>query len=307
VVTGLILLLVVSILVFAGTEVLPGDVATAILGREATPDALAVLRDQLDLDAPSYQRYLDWLSGFATGDLGFSPAARQPVASLVDTRFMNSFALAGAALLVLIPLALVLALVAGTRAGEGRDHVISVSSLVLISVPEFVVGTLLIVVFATELGWFPPVSLVPAGASPFDRPAALVLPVATLVAIAVPYMVRMLRAGLIDVMSSEYIHMARLSGIRERRVVFRHALRNALPPTVQVTALTLQWLVGGLIVVETVFSYPGIGQSLVNAVTSRDVPFVQSVSMLIAALYIGINVVADVIVVLLIPKIRTAQ
>jgi peptide/nickel transport system permease protein len=304
---GCVLFVIASALIFAATSVLPGDAAYAILGRGADPQALAAVRDELGLDRPAVERYGDWLGGFVQGDLGQSLTAQQSVSSLIDERIVNTAILALATLLVMLPLALILGVLAGSRVGRPTDHVISLGSLAAIALPDFVVGTVLVFLFAVTMKLFPPVSLVETGSTALADPSVLVLPVATLVVVGVAYMVRMLRAGMSEVMASEYIEAARLNGIDERSVIFGHALRNALAPTVQVVALTLQWLLGGIFVVETVFGYPGIGQGLVEAVVARDIPTVQSVAMLIAIAYITINIVADVLVVLLIPKLRTAR
>jgi peptide/nickel transport system permease protein len=306
-VTGLGLLLVVSALIFGFTELLPGNAAYAVLGRNADPAALAAVSRQLGLNRPAVVRYFDWLGGFVHGDLGISLTAKMPVSTLIGGRIANTSILAAIALAVLIPLALGLGVLAGTRAGRMIDHVISTVSLAGIALPDFVVATLLIYLFGVELKLFPAVSIVPTGETPFDQPSILVLPVATLVVVGLAYMVRMVRAGMIEAMSAEYIHLARLNGVSERKVIFRHALRNALAPTVQVTALTLQWLVGGIFIVETIFAYPGIGQALVQAVIARDVPLIQSTGMLIAIFYVAVNIAADIVVVLLIPKLRTGR
>jgi len=302
---GIILLFFVSILIFAVTEILPGNAAYAILGRNSSPAALAAVSRQLGLDRPASARYISWLWGFLHGNLGRSLTAQQPVSTLIGGRLINTAVLAGLALAVLLPVAIVLGIISGARAGKPVDHAISTVSLAGIALPDFVVATLLIFIFAVSLKALPAVSLLSPGASPFSQPSVLVLPAATLVIVGLAYMIRILRAGMIDVMGSEYIQMARLNGISERRVILEHALRNALAPTVQVTALTLQWLVGGIFIVETVFAYPGIGQGMVQAVIARDVPAIQSIGMLIGIFYVLVNIVADVLVVLLIPKLRT--
>ena len=304
---GLLLVLVSSMLVFAATQILPGDPASKILGKYATPENVAALRTQLGLDKPVVERYVDWLGGFVTGDFGRSvTGAKAPISQLIGDRLLNTLTLAGVAMLIMIPVAIVLGVWAARRAGRGVDHVISNVTLGFIALPDFVVGGGLILLFSSWLGLLPPISLVAPGASPLATPEALVLPVATIVVIAVGFAIRMIRAGVIEALSSDYVQMARLNGIAERRVVYRHALRNALAPAVQVLALTLQWLIGGLFVIETVFSYPGIALGLVEAVTDKNAPYIQTVSVLIAAVYIAINIVADVIVVFLVPKLRTA-
>jgi peptide/nickel transport system permease protein len=303
---GVGLLAGISVLVFAATEALPGDAASAILGRNAGTSALRILNRELGLDRPAPVRYWDWLVGLLHGNLGNSIVSGASVSSIIGFRTVNTIILASAAGLVLIPLAIVLGVVAGRRPGSALDNIVASSSLAMIAAPEFIVGTLLIYVFAVRLDLLPAVSILAFGGTPLGDPAILVLPVATLVIVGSAYIIRMVRAGVVEVMTSDYVQMARLNGIPERRVVFRHGLRNALAPTVQVIALTLQWLIGGLFVVETVFAYPGIGAELIQAVIARDIPVVQAVAMMIAAFYIAINILADVAVVLLIPKLRTA-
>jgi peptide/nickel transport system permease protein len=308
---ALVTLLVVSILVFAGTEVLPGDAAQAILGRNATPESLVQVRKELGLNRPAPTRYVDWLSHMARGDLGIS--ATQTLASgetsrigpLISSPLVNSAVLAGLTVLLLIPLGLGLGVFAATRAGKPSDHAITVTSLGAISLPEFVIGPIFILIFAVWLQVLPGVSLIPTGTSVFSNPKILVLPVATLLAVSLAQTVRMVRASMLEVLRSDYVVMARLNGLSERKVVLRYGLRNALAPTIQVIALNIQWLVGGIIVTETVFGYPGIGQQLVEVVTSRDIPFVQAVCMILAAFYLLINIASDLLVVFLVPKLRT--
>lgn len=304
---GVALAWVVSVLVFAGTQLLPGDAATAILGRTATPEQVAQIRAELHLNESAPKQYWAWASGFLQGDLGRSFAAQEPVADFIRNRIANTAILAVFALMVILPLSIALGTLAGIRRDRVVDHVVSGLSLAVIALPEFVTGTILAVVFAVSLRWLPAVSLVPPASSPLSTPSVLVLPVLTLTLAALAFSIRMVRAGVVEVMQSEYVAMARLNGIAEGRLVRRHALRNALAPTVQVLALTLQWLIGGIVVVESVFQYPGIGQGLAQAVTARDIPVVQAIAMLIAIVYIAINVLADLIVVLLIPRLRTAQ
>jgi peptide/nickel transport system permease protein len=305
---GALLLVVVSVLIFLATNLLPGDVAATTLGRDATPEAKAALRAELGLDRPLPAQYGDWASGVLRGDLGTSPVLHRPVADVARARLENTLLLGVLTLAVLAPLALVLGLLSGMRAGRPLDHGISIFSLGIVSVPEFVLGTVLILLLGGALlDAFPPVSLVAPGESPLARPEILVLPVATLVLAGLGYMVRMIRAGVAEVVESPYVEMARLNGVSSRRVMLQHVLPNALAPSVQALALTIQWLIGGVVVIETLFAYPGIGQALVSAVVNRDLAFVQSVVLLIAALYIVINILADLAVVLLIPKLRTAR
>lgn len=304
---GVLLVAIVSVLVFVGTQVLPGDAATAILGRQATPEAIAAVRAELGLDRSLPAQYLDWLGGFVSGDLGESFSAREPVSTYISTRAENSLTLALICLAIMLPLSLWLGTVAALRQGRATDHAISGFTLAAISVPEFVSGSLLAAFVAVSLGLLPPVSLLDPSQPALAQPDLLVLPVATLLLAGLAYNIRMVRAGVVGVMRSDYVRTARLNGIPERRVIRRYGLRNALAPTVQVFALTIQWLVGGVVIVEAVFQYPGLGQGLVQAVAARDIPVVQAVTMYIAILYVVINIIADIVVVLLIPKLRTAR
>lgn len=305
-------LFVVSILIFVGTEVLPGDAASAVLGRTATSEQLAEMQELMGLDEPGWQRYLDWLGGMLTGDLGNSAAGyaaggESPIWDEIAPKIGNSFVLAGITALLMVPLALVLGVVAAVRAGRPLDHGISLSTLAIISLPEFIIGSLLILVFFSWLDVLPPVSLIAPGTSPLAEPDALVLPVLTLLGASLAASIRMVRAGMLETLAAEYVTMARLNGLRERAVVARYALRNALAPSVQVFAQNIQYLVGGIVVTEYLFNYPGLGKELVDAVAIRDVREVQSVALLVAAFYLFLNIVADFLVVLLVPKLRTQQ
>jgi peptide/nickel transport system permease protein len=303
-------LFVVSILIFAGTEVLPGDAASAVLGRTASPEQLAEMQELMGLDRPAYERYLDWLGGVLTGDLGNSAAGyaaggEVPIWEDIAPKIGNSLTLAGITALLMVPLALVLGVLAAVRAGRTVDHAISVGSLAIISLPEFIIGSLLILLFFSWLDVLPPVSLIPPGTSALSKPDALVLPVLTLLGASLAASIRMVRAGMLEALNAECVTMARLNGLRERVVVARYALRNALAPSVQVFAQNIQYLVGGIVVTEYLFSYPGLGKELVDAVAIRDVREVQSVALLVAAVYVLLNIVADLLVVLLVPKLRT--
>lgn len=303
---SLLVLFLVSLLVFAATQVLPGDAADAALGRSASAAQKAQYRQGLGLDRPLVQQYGDWATGMLRGDLGRSMASHQPVSEFISARVGNSLVLAGITLLILCIVSVVLGVWAGIRRGRAADHVISGVSLALIALPEFVTGTVLAVIVGVLLKILPPTSIIPAGESPLSDPRLIVLPVITLCLAGAAYIIRMLRSGVADAMGSDYVQAARLNGIPERRVVVSHALRNSLAPTIQVLALTIQWLVGGIVVVETVFSYPGLGQGIVQAVSARDLPIVQAMTLVIAAIYIAINLMADIAVILLVPKLRTS-
>jgi peptide/nickel transport system permease protein len=310
--SGILTLFVVSILVFAGTELLPGDAASAVLGKEATPTQLAKTRKLMGLDKPAPQRYAEWLGGFLTGDLGNSAAgyaqgSKLPIWNEIDDKIVNSFILAGVVTLLMVPLSLLLGVLASLRVGRALDHGISLTSLAIVSMPEFVIGSLLILAFFTWLDLLPPVSLLAPGVSPLSHPRILVLPALTLLGATLAASTRMVRAGMVEALRSDYVQMARLNGFPERRVVSRYGLRNALAPAIQVFAQNIQYLVGGVIVVEYLFAYPGLGKELVDAVAIRDVREVQSIAMLIATFCILINILADLLVVVVVPKLRTTN
>src|SRR3954454_22191754 len=303
-------LLVASVLIFIGTSVLPGNAASVVLGRGATPAAVQRLETQMHLDKPLTTQYTNWLGGFVHGDLGDSSIGlaqgqqHAPVWDLISDPVKNSLILAAIAALFMIPLSLGLGAIAAVYAGKPVDHVISIGSLAAIALPEFVIGSLLVGVFFVGLDWLPPVAIVPPGGDPLSDPTKLVLPVTTLLLASLAAGIRMVRAGMIEVLQAEYVQTARLNGLAEKRVLVRYAMRNALAPSVQVLAQNLQWLIGGIIITETVFAYPGLGSLLVTAVGNRDLGVVQSVAMLIAVVYVMLNLVADLIVLLLVPKLR---
>jgi peptide/nickel transport system permease protein len=311
--TGLVTLLVVSMLIFVATNILPGNVATVVLGRNATPARVHKLDSELNINHSVPARYLTWLENAVQGNFGHSAVAEaegrpdSTISSTLGDPLRNSFVLAALTTILLIPLTLILGATAGIFAGRKVDHAISLPALVMGGLPEFVMGTLLIYIFFNKLGLLPPVALLNPGQSPFSNFDALILPVLTLLAVAVGAGVRQVRAGMAEVLQQDYVHFARLNGVAERRVLTRYALRNALAPSVQIIAQNLQYLVGGIIIVESVFAYPGIGTYLVNAVTTRDVIEVQAAAVVLAALYIVINVVADLLVVFLVPKLRTGM
>lgn len=264
----------------------------------------------MGLDKPAVERYFDWLGGLLTGDLGdsaagFAQGTALPIWDQIKGKLSNSLILAAIVTVLMIPLSLVLGALAAWRATRPTDHVVSIASLLLISLPEFVLGALLILFFFAWLDVLPPVSLIPPGTNPLSKPEALVLPVLTLLGVTLAASMRMVRAGMIETLRTDYVQMARLNGFRERTVVWRYAMRNALGPSIQVFAQNLQYLIGGIIVVEYLFAYSGIGKELIDAVGIRDVREVQSIALLLAAIYIGINIVADLLVVLLTPRLRT--
>jgi peptide/nickel transport system permease protein len=306
---GLVTLFVASILIYVGTEILPGSVVDVVLGRNARPSAVAALSKELGLDRPLATRYFIWLKGFVTGDWGYSSASLatgtpQRVSHIVVMYGKNTLILAAIAMVVLIPLSLLLGTLAAGRGGV-TDHTIVLGSLVAISLPEFVVGTLLIFLFFTTLGLFPPDSLVPPGSSPLSNPRILVLPVLTLLLTNLAWSTRLVRNGTRTELASDYVQFADLLGFPRRRLVWRLSLRNGLPVSIQAFALIAQYMLGGIVLTEAVFTYPGLGTALVNAVIERDIPVVQAIAMSLAVIYVIINIVADLIVVMLVPRLRT--
>jgi peptide/nickel transport system permease protein len=308
---ALVTLLIVSVLIFVFTSVLPGNAVTVILGKSGTPKTVAAMEAQLGLNRPLYEQYLSWLVGLLHGNLGNSAVAlaqHQPnpsIASTLKDPLVNSLILGGIAAILLIPLTFVLGAVVGIKADKPLDHAISIPSLVLAGLPEFVTGALLVYIFFTALHLLPPVSLVAPGASPLATPKILILPVLTLLIVAVGSGVRQIRLGMIDVLQTDFIQFARLNGVSERRVLVRYGMRNALANSIQTIAQNLQYLVGGIIVVESVFAYPGIGVYLVQAVLARDTNKILAASIILAAFYTVINIAADLLVVFMVPKLRT--
>ncbi len=303
---GLLVLALVSVVVFAATQALPGDPARALLGRSATPTSLKALRDQLGLDQPVLQQYWDWVTGLLHGDFGTSLAAQIPVSDLLGERLVNSAFLVFTAGIISIPLSILIGAYAALRRDRLFDTTSSIVTLLFAAVPEFVVGVALVVLFATTVfEWLPAVSLIPPQDKPWQHPKELILPTLTLVIAVTPYVARIMRASMIEVLESEYVEMARLKGVPERLVIRRHALPNALGPSFQVIALNLAYLAGGVIVVEFVFNYAGIGGALRDAVFQRDLPVVQTLAMLIATLYVILNLLADIATILVTPRLRT--
>ncbi|MGD9959348.1 ABC transporter permease [Nocardioides sp.] len=298
----------VSILVFFATAAL-GDPIRAILGKDynAQPDRVAQLRDQLNLDDPLLTRYFSWLGGLLQGDLGTSIATLRPVKDLISSNVVNSLVLVLVAAVVMIPVAFGIAMISANYRRRRPDTIIQTILLALAGLPEFVTAILLVAMFSTVVfHWLPAVTLAGAAGHPWDQPKSMILPVAALTLAVAPYVSRIVRATLLEVLDSDYVELARLKGIPETVVMRKHALLNAIVPGIQVIALQLAWLAGGVVFVEFVFSYPGVGFQLVDAVRNHDVPVVQALSMLIAAVYVVVNLVADLLSILLTPRARTA-
>jgi peptide/nickel transport system permease protein len=301
---GVLLLVAVSILIFVGTQILPGDVAQSILGQSATPEAVANLRAALGLDQPAYIRYFDWLGSALQGDLGTSLSNRQDIAGQIGKRLLNTLFLAGWAAAISVPLAIFLGLVAVRHRDGVIDRLISVTTLAAISLPEFFVGYLLTLFFSVKFHIVPNVSMVYDGMPFGQRMAAIALPCATLTLVVLAHMMRLTRAAILNVMSSAYVETAELKGLAPFKIIFRHAFPNAIAPVINVVLLNLAYLVVGVVVVEVIFVYPGLGQYMVDHVAKRDVPVVQACGLIFAATYIFLNVLADILVIIANPRLR---
>ena len=299
-------LLVVSLAIFTITEILPGDVATMMLRQGATEQNLKKVREDLGLNRPAHVRYLSWIGGVMQGDLGDSYAQKRPIVDIVKQRLGNSAILAMFAFLVAMPIAVAAGIWAGVRRDTLGDRIVSVTSLVGISLPEFVTGVLFILLFSSALNLFPSTSVVPMGTNPLTRPQILVLPTLTLTGVFFAYVMRMTRANVIEVMQANYVRTAVLKGLPMRRVILRHVIPNAMLPTITVIAQNFGWMLGGLIIVESVFAYPGLGQELLRSIQSRDVPLLQALALLTATTYCVSNLVADLSYTVLDPRIRLA-
>ncbi|MET9086062.1 ABC transporter permease [Streptomyces sp. NPDC004237] len=294
-----------SVLVFLAVQALPGDVATQILGKDATPDAVAALREQLGLDRPAWERYFDWIKGALHGDFGTSLVSGKGVGGQVALYLGNSALIAVVTVLFAVTGSLVLGVVAGLYRDRWPDHLISTVTLVAMSVPEFVVATVLVLCFSVALPWFPAVVLYGPEASAGQLLPAVWLPAFALAVVMAAYIVRMARTSVIDVMAGEYVITARLKGLSTWRIVTRHALPSALLPTLHVIALNVAWLAGGVAVVENVFNYPGIGKLMLSSVQNRDLPVIQAIALVSAVIYVVCNLAADLGAMALNPRLRT--
>ena len=301
---SLLLLLLISMLIFAGTMILPGDVAQSILGQSATPEALANLRAELGLNDPPVTRYFQWLFGAMQGDLGTALTSGQDITSAIGSRLSNTLFLAFWAALVAVPLAIFLGLLAVRYKDRWPDKLISAVTLASISIPEFLIGYVLMYLIAVKLRWFPSVAMINDSMSLWQKLNSIALPVAVLTLVVLAHMMRMTRAAILNVMQSAYIETAELKGLSSFKIIWRHAFPNSISPIVNVVMLNLAYLVVGVVVIEVVFVYPGMGQYLVDHVSKRDVPVVQACGLIFAAVYIGLNMVADIVAILSNPRLR---
>jgi peptide/nickel transport system permease protein len=301
---GVFILLIVSVLVFAGTEILPGDVATAILGQSATPELVALIRERLGLDDPAYLRYLHWLGGLVTGNLGTSLVNGVDLGGEVGVRLFNTFFLALLTASIAVPLSIVLGLLSALKPNGALDRTISTVTLALISLPEFLTAIILVTLFAVTWKFFPAIVNIRSDDGIIDIMRALVLPVATLVFAVLAHMVRMTRTVVLNVLTSPPIEMALLKGVPRWRILIVHALPNALAPIVNVIALNLAYLIAGIVVVETLFNVLGLGRFTVESVQNRDIPAVQVCAMIFCTVYVLLNLLADVISIIANPRLR---
>ncbi|MES0157956.1 ABC transporter permease [Mesorhizobium sp. M0018] len=301
---GILLLLAISVLVFAGTQILPGDVAQAILGQSATPESLANLREQLGLNDPAYIRYFRWLGGVLTGDLGTAMSSGQDIATSIKGRLWNTLFLAFWAAIVAVPLAVILGLITVRYRNGWVDKLISGLALASTSFPEFFIGYVLVYFFAVKWQIFPAISSVYDGVPFGERMQAIALPATALTLGVLAHMMRMTRAAILNVMQSAYVETAELKGLSAFNVIRNHAFPNAIAPVINVVMLNLAYLIVGVVVVEVIFVYPGMGQYLVDHVTKRDVPVVQAVGLIFAAVYISLNIIADIGAIVANPRLR---
>ncbi|UCH42154.1 MAG: ABC transporter permease [Dehalococcoidales bacterium] len=301
-----ITLLVVSVVIFVITELLPGDVAAMILGKEATEESLERLREELGLNRPAHERYLSWIGDVLRGDLGDSYALKMPITDIVGRRLRHSVILAAFAFLVGVPAAVAAGIWAGMHPNTKLDRLISMTALVGISVPEFVTGLLLILLFTSTLHLLPSSSIILPGVNPLTSPQILIMPALTVTSVLFAYIMRMTRANVIEVMQADYIRTAILKGLPMKRIILRHLFPNAMLPTITVIASSFGWMLGGIIIVENVFAYPGIGQLLLRSIETHDIPLLEVVTLIIAGTYAISNLLADLSYAALDPRVRLA-
>jgi peptide/nickel transport system permease protein len=304
---GLATIFVISVLIFVGVEALPGDLAEAILGQEATPETVAAFRKELKLDLPPHVRYFAWLGGVMKGDLGNSLANGRPIADLIGWRFGNTIFLAAVAAVVAVPIAVILGMLAALYRNTLFDKIISMATLSTISFPEFFVAYILIALFSVKIEIFPSISNINDQMAFWQKIDVIILPCLTLTLVVVAHMMRQTRAAIINILASPFIEMARLKGLKRIRVIVLHAFPNALSPVINVIALNLAYLVVGVVIVEVVFVYPGLGQLLVDSVSKRDIPLVQASGLIFAATYVSLNLLADILSIISNPRLRNPR
>ena len=304
---GLITLFIVSLITFVGVEVLPGDACTTYLEREAYGAALEACYKRLGLDIPAYERYVSWAIGVIQGDFGYSLSGEMKINDVLGPRVKNSLVLASASILIGIPIALLLGIITALWRDKMPDIIISTFTIFSMTIPEFISATLLILIVAIWLEWLPGIVIVPTGASVSELLPNIILPVIAISMIMTAHMARMVRSSVIQVMASDYVQMAILKGVPYWKMVFKHVLPNALLPAINVVALTIAWLLGGVVVTEVVFNYPGLGRLVIESISNRDLPVVQALAIILASIYVIINLIADLLTLMLNPRLKSLQ
>jgi peptide/nickel transport system permease protein len=304
IVLAIVTLLLVSAVIFAVSGLLPGDAAQEVLGQSATPEQVAALRHEMGLDQPGPVRYVQWLRGIAVGDPGQSMVANMPVAQIISTRLPNTLILAALCAVVSVPFAFLIGIMSAIARGRKLDRSLNVLTLSMVALPEFLVATIAVLIFSVKLQWLPSITLMPQSPTIGDFLRAYAMPVGVLAVGVIAQLGRMIRAAIIAELDRPYVEMARLKGVSQRQLVFRHVLPNAIGPIVNAMALSLSYLFGGAVIVETIFSYPGLAGLMVNAVTSRDMPLLQACAMLFCAFYLLLVLIADTVAILANPRLR---
>ena len=304
---GLITLFIVSLITFVGVEVLPGDACTTYLEREAYGAALEACYKRLGLDIPAYERYVSWAIGVIQGDFGYSLSGEMKINDVLGPRVKNSLVLASASILIGIPIALLLGIITALWRDKMPDIIISTFTIFSMTIPEFISATLLLLIVAIWLEWLPGIVIVPTGVSVSELLPNIILPVIAISMIMTAHMARMVRSSVIQVMASDYVQMAILKGVPYWKMVFKHVLPNALLPAINVVALTIAWLLGGVVVTEVVFNYPGLGRLVIESISNRDLPVVQALAIILASIYVIINLIADLLTLMLNPRLKSLQ
>ena len=304
---GLITLFIVSLITFVGVEILPGDACTTYLEREDYGAALEACYERLGLNVPAYERYISWAFGVLQGDFGYSLSGDMKINDVLGPRVKNSMVLASASILIGIPIALLLGIITALWRDKMPDIIISTIAIFSMTIPEFVSATLLILIVAIWLEWLPGIVIVPTGVSVYELLPNIILPVIAISMIMTAHMARMVRSSVIQVMASDYVQMAILKGVPYWKMVFKHVLPNALLPAINVVALTIAWLLGGVVVTEVVFNYPGLGRLVIESISNRDLPVVQALAIILASIYVSINLIADLMTLMLNPRLKSLQ
>ncbi len=302
---GAVTVAIVSAIIFLGVELLPGDACTAFLERDAKGQMLENCRKDFGLDRPALTRYFEWAGNALQGDLGMSASGRKSIAELVGHRMKNSLLLAAVSLSVGVPMAIFLGVITGLWRDRPIDLFFSTAAILAMTIPEFVSATVLILIFSVWLGWLPGIIVTSASAPASEFFPEILLPVFVLAMVMMAHILRMVRSSVIEVMAGDYIQMATLKGVPYWRIVFFHALPNALLPAINVVALTIAWLLGGVVVIEVVFNYPGLGRMMIDAISDRDLPVVQAIALIVASVYVGVNLTADILTMVANPRLRT--